>query len=163
MRRFIAAGALTTAAALAAVTAASAAVTSPTYQLGGFGFGQAYFGTAIGSTGDRGFFQSTMTFDAAGGVAGTLTLRTGTAQTTGALTSGQAAVAAAAPGCGRRQLNVTATVDSADGPLTLTATVTQFRLLFRGTCNVLASTVQGTLAQAPAPPPPPPGDGTGQL
>ena len=40
-------------------------------------------------------------------------------------------------------------IDSDD--LVLNATVTQFRLLLRGTCTTLASTFQGTLNPAPAP------------
>jgi hypothetical protein len=156
MRRFAAAGALIIAVALAAATGASAAP-SPSYQLGGIGLGTSYFGTAIGSTGDRGFFQTTMT---AGAPTGTFTLRSNNgSQVTGTWGDGHAAVASATPGCGRQTLNVTATLTTADGAMALTATVTQFRFFFRGTCTVLASTFQGTLAAAPAPPPDP-GTGT---
>src|SRR3954454_13871245 len=77
MRRFLTAGALMTAVALAAATAASAAVPSPSYQLGGVGFGSSFFGTGIGSKGDRGFWQATMTADPATGAisGGTFSLR----------------------------------------------------------------------------------------
>ena len=79
MRRFFTAGALMTAVALAAATAASA-VPSPSYQLGGFAFGTSYFGTGVGSTGDRASWQATMT-----NAAGTFTLRSGGQQLTGSL------------------------------------------------------------------------------
>jgi hypothetical protein len=152
MRRFAATGALIVVLSLAAVTGASAATPSPSYQLGGVGLGTTFLGTGIGSTGDRGFFQATMTNDASGALTGTFSLRSNNgSQLAGTWSNGQTAVAAAAPGCGRQQLTVTATLTTAGGSLVLNATVTQFRLLLRGTCTTLASTFQGTLNPAPAP------------
>ena len=147
MRRFFAAGLLMIAATLAAATAASAALPSTSYQLGGIGFGSTFFGTGIGSSGDRGSWQASLS-TAGGAVSGTLTFRSGQTQEAGTISSGQSAVAGAARGCGMQQLTINAAVDTADGPMTLTGTVTQFRFQFRGACTVLASTMQGTLAQA---------------
>jgi hypothetical protein len=158
MRRFATAGALMTAVALAAVTAASAAVPSPSYTLGGFALGTSYFGTGIGSTGDRGNWQATMRPDGTG----TFSLTSRGQTLAGTLGGGQTAVASAAPGCGRQVMNVTESLTTPDGVMTLVATVTQLRLQFRGTCLVLLSTVQGTIAPATAPDPGPIGGG-GQL
>jgi len=153
MRRFAAAGALLVAVSLAAATGASAAAPSPSYQLGGVGLGTSFLGNGIGSTGDRGFFQATMATDAFGAMTGTFSLRSNNgSQLTGAWSNGQTTVASAAPGCGRQQLSVSATLTTAGGPLLFNATVTQFRILIRGTCTTLASTMQGTLNPAPAPP-----------
>ena len=153
MRRFAAAGALFVAVSLAAATGASAAPPSPSYQLGGVGLGTSFLGNGIGSTGDRGFFQATMTTDAFGAMTGTFSLRSNNgSQLTGTWSNGQTTVASAAPGCGRQQLTVSATLTTAGGPLVFNATVTQFRFLLRGTCTTLASTMQGTLNPAPAPP-----------
>jgi hypothetical protein len=160
MRRFFTAGALMTAVALAAVTAASAAVPSPSYTLGGFALGTSYFGTGIGSTGDRGNWQATLRPDGSG----TFSLRSNGQTLAGTLSGGLPAVQSAAPGCGRQVLSVTEAVATAGGPMTLTATITQVRFQFRGTCFVLLSTVQGTLAPAAATPDPGPVDsGGGQL
>ena len=158
MRRFFAAGALLTAATLAAATAASAALPSPSYQLGGIGLGTTFLGNATGSTGDRGSWQATVS-TAGGALSGSLTFRSGATQEAGSFTNGQLAVASAARGCGTQQLTVNATVETADGPMTLTGTVTQYRFQFRGACTVLLSTMQGTLAQAA----PPDTGGGGQL
>jgi hypothetical protein len=155
MRRFLTAGALTTAAALAAVTAASAAVPSPSYQLGGVALGNSYFGNAQGSTGDRATWQATLSN--AGG--GTLTLRSAGQQLTGTLAGVQTAVASAAPGCGRQTVSLDAAVSTADGPMTLTGTITRFRFQLGRTCFTLLSTVQATLAAVSTPPPPTDGDG----
>src|SRR5690349_19610465 len=127
MRRFFTAGALAAAVLLAAATAASAGVPSPSYQLGGFGFGTSYVGTGFGSTGDRGLWQATLATSPAGDLTGTFSLRSNGQQESGPLTGAHAAVASAAAGCGRQQLSLTGTVATADGPMTLTATVTQFR------------------------------------
>src|SRR4051794_36818106 len=153
MRRFAAAGALIIAVSLAAATGASAATPSPSYQLGGVGLGTSFLGNGIGSTGDRGFFQATMTTDASGAITGTFSLRSNNgSQLTGTWANGQTTVASVAPGCGRRQSTVSATLVTAGGQLLFNATVTQFRFLVRGTCTTLASTMQGTLNPAPAPP-----------
>jgi hypothetical protein len=153
MRRFAAAGALIIAVSLAAATGASAATPSPSYQLGGVGFGTSFLGTGIGSTGDRGFFQTTMASDASGSFTGTFSLRSNNgSQLTGTWSNGHTTVASAAPGCGRQQLTVSATLTTADGALVLDATVTQFRFLFRGTCTTLVSQLQGTLNPAPVDP-----------
>jgi hypothetical protein len=164
MRRFFTAGALMTAVALAAATAASAAVPSPSYQLGGIALGTSYFGTGIGSTGDRGSWQSNMTTDGAGNLSGTFTLRSRGQQLAGTLV-GTETTLAGATGCGTRRVSFDSTLTTADGPMTLTGTVTQFRLQFRGACRVLISTMQGSLAPAAAPEPDPgdPGDPGGQL
>jgi hypothetical protein len=154
MRRFAAAGALIIAVSLAAATGASAATPSPSYQLGGVGLGTSYMGTGIGSAGDRGVFQATMAADASGAITGTFSLRSNNgSQLAGTWSDGHTAVASAAPGCGRQQLTLTATLTTTGGPLLLNATVTQFRLFLRGTCTTLLSTMQGTLSPAPAPNP----------
>jgi hypothetical protein len=153
MRRFAAAGALIIAVSLAVATGASAATPSPSYQLGGVGLGTSFLGTGIGSAGDRGFFQATMATDASGVTTGTFSLRSNNgSQLTGTWSNAQTTVASAAPGCGRQQLAVTATLTTAGGALVFNATVTQFRILLRGTCTTLVSQMQGTLNPAPAPP-----------
>ena len=154
MRRFAVAGALIIAVSLAAATA-SAATASPSYQLGGVGIGTSFLGTGIGSSGDRGFFQSTMTTDASGVTTGTFSLRSNNgSQLTGTWSNAQTTVASAAPGCGRQQVTVTATLTTADGTFVFDATVLQFRLLLRGTCTTLVSQMPGTLNPAPTDPAP---------
>src|SRR3954454_7587776 len=136
MRRFAAAAALISPASLAAVTGASAATPSPSYQLGGVGLGTSFLGNGIGSPGDRGFFQATMTTDSSGATTGTFSLRSNNgSHLTGTWADGQTTVASAAPGCGRSQSTVSATLVTAGGPLLFNATVTQFRVLIPGTCT----------------------------
>lgn len=153
MRRFLTAGALMTAVALAAATAASAAVPSPSYQLGGMAFGSTFFGTGVGSAGDRGNWQATMSADPATGSisGGSFTLRSNNrSQLTGTFTGGSMSVTSAAPGCGRQQFAVTANLSSSEGLLLFTGTLSAFRFSFRGVCTTLLATVQGSLAPAPA-------------
>jgi hypothetical protein len=162
MRRFLTAGALMTAVALAAATAASAAVPSPSYQLGGVGLGSSYFGNAVGSAGDRGSWQATMAVDPSSGAisSGSFSLRSSNgSQLTGNFAGGSMSLSSAQPGCGRQQFAVSASVASSAGPLAFTGTLIQFRIQFRGTCRVLLSTIQGSLAAAP----PVDGGGGGQL
>ena len=163
MRRFFTAGALMTAVALAAATAASAAV-SPSYQLGGIAFGSSFFGTGVGSTGDRASWQANNVTFGAAGATGTFALRSNNgSQAAGTFTGGTLTVMTAAPGCGRQTLalNATLTVDGVAS--TLTGTVNAFRVFFGGQCRTLLSMVNASLAPAPAAPPPPPGDGSGDL
>ena len=151
MRRFVTAGALMTAVALAAATAASAAVPSPSYQLGGVGLGSSYFGNAVGSAGDRGSWQATMAADPATGAisGGSFSLRSNNrSQLTGSFSAWSTSTTFAAPGCGRQQLAVSASLTSSNGPMTLTGTVQQFRILIRGTCTTLLSIFNGQIAPA---------------
>jgi hypothetical protein len=153
MRRFLTAGALMTAVALAAATAASAAVPSPSYQLGGMAFGSTFFGTGVGSAGDRATWQATVAADAATGsiTGGSFSLRSNNgSQLTGSFTGGSMSVTTAAPGCGRQQLAVSASVSSSTGPLLFTGTLSTFRVSIRGVCRAIFSAVQGSLAPAPA-------------
>jgi opacity protein-like surface antigen len=154
MRRFLTAGALMTAVALAAATAASAAVPSPSYQLGGMAFGSTFFGTGVGSAGDRGTWQANVSADPATGSisGGSFSLRSNNRSTlTGSFTGGGMSVTSAAPGCGRQQFAVSASMSSSNGPLLFTGTLSTFRVSFRGTCTTLFATVQGSLAPAPDP------------
>jgi hypothetical protein len=159
MRRFITAGVLLTAVALAAATGASAAV-SPSYQVGGIAFGAAqsttFYGNGVGSTGDRASWQATTARDPVTGsiTGGTFSLRSSNGSTAAwALAGGSYTLASATPGCGRQTYTMVGNLTSADGAVTLTATLTTFRLQFRGTCTTLLSTVTGTLTPAVAGPP----------
>ena len=149
MRRFVTAGALMTAVALAAATAASAAVPSPSYQLGGIGLGPSYFGSAVGSAGDRGTWQANVAVDPASGAisGGSFSLRSNNrSQLTGSFGAWSMTASAAAPGCGRRQFAVSASLSSSDGPMTFTGNVMELRVMIRGTCTVLLSTISGQIA-----------------
>jgi hypothetical protein len=151
MRRFLTAGALMTAVALAAATAASAAVPSPSYQLGGVGLGSSYFGNAVGSAGDRGSWQANVVVDAATGAisGGSFSLRSNNrSQLTGSFSGWTMSVSSAAPGCGRQQVAVSASMSSSAGPMIFTGNVQEFRVLIRGTCTVLLSMFDGQIAPA---------------
>ena len=162
MRRFFTAGALMTAVALAAATAASAAV-SPSYQLGGIALGTSFFGTGVGSAGDRATWQASNVAFGAAGATGSFTLRSNNGSTaTGTFTGGTTSVMSAAPGCGRQTLSLNATLTVGGVDSTLTGTVNTFRVFFGGQCRVLLSTVTAQLAPAPVAPPPPT-DGSGDL
>jgi hypothetical protein len=153
MRRFVTAGALMTAVALAAATAASAAVPSPSYQLGGIGLGSSFFGNAVGSAGDRGSWQGSIAINPAGGSisAGSFSLRSNNrSQLTGSFSGWSMTSSFAAPGCGRQQFAVSASLSSSNGPMTFTGNLVQFRVLIRGTCMVLLSTFDGQIAPASA-------------
>jgi hypothetical protein len=172
MRRILKASALLAAVTLVAVTGAGAA-TSPSYQVAGIEVGATqatvspFTGLAVGSTGDRGFWQSNVThvaLDTCTAVGsscaitgGTFTLRTNGSQLNGNFTGGTFQVTSAQPGCGRQQLAFTGNLTTPTGPMTLTAVVINYRYQFRGQCVALVSSVQGSLAPAA------PSDGGGQL
>jgi hypothetical protein len=56
-------------------------------------------------------------------------------------------LSAQAPGCGRQQYTVNADVTTLLDEYQLSAVMTTLRVPFRGSCLVLATTVQGTLAE----------------
>jgi hypothetical protein len=164
MRRILKASALLAAVTLVAVTGAGAAV-SPSYQVAGIGIGgpQAngtqFMGSGVGSAGDRARWQATVTHDALANcttvgsacalTGGTFSLRSNGSQLNESFSGGSLQLQSAAPGCGRQQFAVNATL-TGDTPLALTGTVTTYRFQWRGQCTVLAATLQGSLAP-PAP------------
>ena len=78
---------------------------------------------------------------------GTFTLRSNNgSQFDGTFSSGSVQLTSHQPGCGRQQFALTASLATTNGPETLTATLSTFRIQMRGTCTVLISTVQGSLA-----------------
>jgi len=158
------AAALTAAVALSAAVAAGAAAAtlSPSYQVGGAAFGASqgststFTGFAVGSLGDRGLWRATVTHDpftACSTVGSSCSITGGTlwltssnrSQLGGTIDGGSITLSAQGPGCGRQQYTLTADAASADGDLQLNAVVTTLRVSFRGSCLVLATTVQGTL------------------
>ncbi len=174
MRRISYAFALQAAVALVAATGAGAAV-SPSYQVAGFEFGvpqantSSFTGLGVGSAGDRGFWQASVTHDPPASCAtagsscaitgGTLALRSNTgSQLAATFTGGSLQLRSAAPGCGQQQYALTANLTSAAGALTFTGVLSYHRLQLRGRCVLLASSVQGSLAAAP-----PAGGGGGEL
>ena len=171
MRRILKASALLAAVTLVAATGAGAAL-SPSYQVSGIEVGvpqstvSPFTGLGVGSAGDRGFWQASVTHAALDTctivgsscaiTGGTFTLRNNTgSQLNGSFTGGTFRLTSAAPGCGRQQFAVTGNLTTAAGPLSLTAVLTDYRFQFRGQCVALVSTVQGSLAA------PPPSDGGG--
>src|SRR3954453_20554979 len=78
---------------------------------------------------------------------GTLTLTSNNgASLAGTVTGGGLTLTAQAPRCGTQTFAVTANVTSASGAEQFTGVLTHYRFQLRGTCTVLAATVQGTLA-----------------
>jgi hypothetical protein len=162
MRRILKASALLAAVTLVAVTGAGAAV-SPSYQVSGIGIGgpqansSQFFGSGLGSAGDRARWQASVAHDPVANcttvgstcalTGGTFTLRSNGSQLNESFTGGTLQLQTAAPGCGRQQFNVTANL-TGDAPLALTGTVTTYRFQFRGQCIVLLATLQGSLAPA---------------
>jgi hypothetical protein len=163
MRRILMTGLATAAALVAAAAASAAPAPSPSYQVAGLELGapqantSPFAGTAIGSTGDRGFWQASVAHDPLTGCAtvgascavtgGTFTLRSSNgSQVAGTFSSGSVQLTSAQPGCGRQQFAVTASLSTSNGPETLTAVLTHFRFQIRGVCTVLAAVVQGSLA-----------------
>jgi len=162
------AAALTAAVALSAAVAAGAAAAtlSPSYQVGGAAFGapqgstSSFTGFAVGSLGDRGLWRATVTHDpltACSTVGSSCTITGGSLglntserlQLTASIVDGSMTLSSQGPGCGRQQYTVSAdAVTPLGGDYQLDAVVTTFRVPFRGSCFVLATTVQGTLAVA---------------
>jgi hypothetical protein len=166
MRRSMIAAALTVFVVLAAATGASAAnAPSPSYQVTGIaavtpqGATTWLAGLATGSTGDRGFWQASLT---TGPLTGCSTLGSSCAvtggtfglnssnqsQVAGTFFGGTVTLTAQTPGCGRQQFTVNGVGTTSDGDeLTLTAVVTRFRLSFRGACIALpGGTVAGSVS-----------------
>jgi len=162
------AAALTAAVALSAAVAAGAAAAtlSPSYQVGGAAFGgsqgttSSFTGFAFGSLGDRGLWRTTFTHDpftACSTVGSSCAISDGTfgltssnrLQLTASIVDGSMTLSSQGPGCGRQQYTVDAdAVTPMGGDYQLNAVVTTLRVPFRGSCLVLATTVQGTLAVA---------------
>lgn len=174
MRRILKGSALLAAVTLVAAAGAGAA-TSPSYQVAGIEVGATqatvspFTGLGIGSTGDRGFWQANVTHVALDTcttvgsscaiTGGTFTLRTNNgSQLSGNFTGGTYQVTSAQPGCGQQQVAFTGNLTTAAGPMTLTATLVNYRFQMRGQCVALVSSIQGSLAAAA-----PPSDGSGQL
>jgi hypothetical protein len=173
MRRILKASALLAAVTLFAATGAGAAL-SPSYQVAGIEVGaqqatvSPFTGFGIGSAGDRGFWQASVTHDAFANcttvgsscaiTGGTFTLRTNGSQLNGNFTGGTYQLTSAAPGCGRQQFALTGNLTTSAGAMSLTAVLTNYRYQFRGQCVALVSAVQGSLA-----PGSPPDLGGGQL
>lgn len=163
MRRILKASALLAAVTLVAVTGAGAAL-SPSYQVAGIEVGaqqatvSPFTGFGVGSAGDRGFWQASVTHDSLANcttvgsscavTGGTFTLRSNNAgsQLTGNFTGGTFQMTSAAPGCGRQQFAFTGNLTTAAGPMVLTAVLTNYRYQIRGQCVALVSSVQGSLA-----------------
>ncbi|MDX6485407.1 MAG: hypothetical protein QOF43_560 [Gaiellaceae bacterium] len=165
--------ALLAAVTLVVVTGAGAANSpSPSYQVAGIEIGapqnaSPFFGTGLGTLGDRAVWQASLVHDSFASCStvgsacpikgGTLSVRSNNgSQFTGTFTGGSFQLLSAGPGCGRQSFAVTGTLTTTNGPQVLTATLTQFRFLFRGTCQVLAASLQGQLAVGGTPDP---GDG----
>ena len=166
MRKSIIAAALTAVVVLAAATGASAAnAPSPSYQVSGIatvtpqGTTTWLGGFATGSTGDRGFWQASLTTGPLSGCStlgsscavtgGTFALNSSNqSQVAGSFFAGSVTLTAQAPGCGRQQFTVDGVGTTSDGDeLTLTAVVTRFRLSFRGACIALpGATVAGSVS-----------------
>jgi hypothetical protein len=178
MRRFLKASALLAAVTLVAAAGAGAAV-SPSYQVAGVEIGapqsnsSPFAGLAVGSAGDRAFWQATVVHDPLANCAavasscavtgGTFSLRSNAGTLTGTLSGGSLQLSSAQPGCGRQQFAVSASLASSSGPLSFTGTLIHYRLLLRGQCTVFAASVQGSLAPAAAAPPAGDGSGGGTL
>jgi hypothetical protein len=177
MRRMLKASALLAAVALGAATGAGAAV-SPSYQVAGIETGapqsntSPFAGLAVGSAGDRAFWQASVVHDPLAGCAtvgsscaitgGTFSLRSNAGTLTGTFSGGSVQLSSQQPGCGRQQFAVNGNLTTATGAMSFTGTLVHYRLLFRGQCTVFAATVQGSLAPAAAATPPPSGgDGSG--
>ena len=165
MRRSMIAAATAAVVVLAAATGASAAdAPSPSYQVSGIatvtpqGTTTWLGGLATGSTGDRGFWQASLTTAPLSGCStlgsscavtgGSFGLNSSNrSQVSGTFYDGSVALTAQAPGCGRQQFTVTGFgSDAAGDQVTFTAVLTQFRLSFRGTCVTLpGATVAGSV------------------
>jgi hypothetical protein len=151
------------AAALVFASVAAAAVTSPTYQVTGIGLGAqgdvgSLFGVGTGSTGDRAQWRASIahaplagcaTVGASCGVTGgTLTLTSNNGSSlVGTVTGGAITLTAQAARCGTQTFAVVTNVSAPSGTEQLTGVLTNYRFQLRGACTVLASTVQGALAQ----------------
>ena len=154
---------LATVAALVAAAAASAAPSpSPSYQMAGLRTGgpssmsNPFRGTALGSTGDRGFWQASVTQDPLSACStegtscaitgGTFTLRSNNgSQFDGTFDSGSVQLASQEPGCGRQEFTLVASLSTTNGAEVLRGTLDTFRVPMRGTCTVLISTLQASL------------------
>jgi hypothetical protein len=149
--------------ALAFASIASAAVISPSYQAVGFEIGapqgdvSPFAGFATGTTGDRAQWRAGIAHAPLAGcttvgsscavTGGTLTLTSNNgASLAGTVTGGGLTLTAQAPRCGTQTFAVVVNVTSASGAEQFTGVLTHYRFQFRGTCTVLAATVQGTLA-----------------
>jgi hypothetical protein len=152
------------AAALVFASVAAAAVTSPVYQVTGIGLGapqgdvSAFFGIGTGSTGDRSQWRTSIAHAPLAGCAtvgsscavtgGTLTLTSNNGSSlAGTVTGGAITLTAQAARCGTQTFAVVANVSASSGTEQLTGVLTNYRFQLRGACTVLASTVQGALAQ----------------
>jgi hypothetical protein len=172
MRRILKASALLAAVTFVVATGAGAAL-SPSYQVAGIEVGATqptvspFTGLGLGSAGDRGFWQASVTHVALDScttvgsscaiTGGTFTLRVNGSQLNGNFTGGTFQLTSAAPGCGRQQFAFTGNLTTSAGPMSLTAALTTYRFQFRGQCVALVSSVQGSLA------PGSPSGGGGQL
>ena len=142
MRRILKASALLAAVTLVAVTGAGAAL-SPSYQVAGIEFGaqqatvSPFTGLGVGSAGDRGFWQASVTHDAletARPSARAVRSRAARSrcaasgsQLNGSFTGGSYQLTSAPPGCGRQQFALTGNLTTAAGPMALTAVLTNYR------------------------------------
>jgi len=159
--------AISAVAAAFVVAAGAVAATTPSssYQLGGLAIGGSagtnttLAGTAVGSTGDRGFWRATVTIaplttcstlgSACAITAGTITLVSNNgSRVDGSVQGGTATLSdQAVSTCSRSQYTVRSTVLATDGTTwQLTATVTKLGLAVGRTCFSLGATVQATLS-----------------
>jgi hypothetical protein len=74
----------------------------------------------------------------------------------GSFTGGAVALTSQAGGCGKQVYTVNANVSTPTGQEQFTGVLTHYRVGFRGTCTVLAASVQGSLTAVV-------GDGGGTL
>jgi hypothetical protein len=152
------------AAALVFASVASAAVPSPSYQVAGIQLGapqgdvSSFIGIGTGSTGDRSQWRASIAHAPSAGcatvgascavTAGTLTLTSNNGSSiAGTVTGGALTLTAQAARCGTQTFTVVANISTPTGTEQLTGVLTNLRFQLRGACTVLASTLQGTLAQ----------------
>jgi hypothetical protein len=165
MRRILTTVGPLAAAALVFASVAAAAVPSPSYQVAGIQLGapqgdvSSLVGIGSGNTGDRASWRARISHAPYAGCAtvgsscavtgGTFTLTSNNGSTlAGAVTDGGLTLTAQAARCGTQTFAVLANVSTPAGTEQLTGVLTQIRFQLRGTCMVIASAMQGTLAES---------------
>jgi hypothetical protein len=163
MRRIL----ITVSLAVAALVfaAAAGAATSPSYQVAGIEPGvqqdnvSAFAGVATGSTGDHASWQASVAHDplsacstvgsACGITGGTFALTSNNgSQMTGTFSGGSITLTAQAPGCGKQEFAVVASVWTDAGPQDFVGVLAQHRVKVQGQCRAILATVQGTLMES---------------
>jgi hypothetical protein len=173
MRRILFTGSIVAAALVFAASAGAAAAPSPTYQVAGIEIGapqndvSPFAGAGTGSTGDRAFWRAGIAHAPLAGCAnvgsscaitgGTFTLTSSNgSRLAGSFTGGAVTLTSQADGCGQQVFTVNANISTPTVQEQFTGVLTHYRFAFRGTCTVLAASVQGLLTAVV-------GDGGGTL